>query len=214
MQESSWCYKATYSLDIRLPSCMPRQHTLFTVLPNLRNEWWGAGTRWDAPQKWLRVSVKQQNKTSYQTRFLTKADGARMGVGGRYLVTFSNEEIAIWDLGYTSHSSITLVASVGIDFNYSPLVQATEDGRGLILVMIYWNQTCSVFEIYAQSKEPYFIQIASHTFRCQVNLPYYYAPHTIVWCFEHYAHVNYIYPFRSLGLPRKLFKELVVSVQY
>ena len=65
--------------------------------------------------------------------------------GGRYLITYSNTHISIWDLGYTSDSTCKLLASVepgpaAVKSLVNCLVNQTSDGMGLIIaVMWVWK---------------------------------------------------------------------------
>ena len=59
--------------------------------------------------------------------------------GGRYLVT-AGILLRVWDLGYASTADCKLVASVGrggnSDFEFC-MVQATPDGKGLVILTTY-----------------------------------------------------------------------------
>jgi hypothetical protein len=53
--------------------------------------------------------------------------------GGRYLVTAGRYDLFVWDLGYVSTVDCKLIASVdNSDYEFC-MVQATPDGKGLIL---------------------------------------------------------------------------------
>jgi len=54
--------------------------------------------------------------------------------GGRYLVSFSPDNISVLDLGYTSSSECKLIASVVPEGgSYTCIVQTTPDGMGLAI---------------------------------------------------------------------------------
>ena len=54
--------------------------------------------------------------------------------GGRYLVSYSPDNISVLDLGYTSSADCKLIDSVGLEGVYETcIVQATSDGMGLII---------------------------------------------------------------------------------
>ena len=61
--------------------------------------------------------------------------------GGRYLVVAANNSLLVWDLGYVSNTYCTLIASdeVGLKggAHFPPIcmVQATQDGMGLIILV-------------------------------------------------------------------------------
>ena len=58
--------------------------------------------------------------------------------GGRNLVT-SGIGLFVWDLGYVSTLGCGLVASVGTgDYFEFLVVQATPDGKGLVILSSYW----------------------------------------------------------------------------
>ena len=45
----------------------------------------------------------------------------------------------VWDLGYISTADCKLVASVGLDVDFEFCeVQATSDGKGLLILSFYW----------------------------------------------------------------------------
>jgi hypothetical protein len=55
--------------------------------------------------------------------------------GGRYLVA-TTHHLFVWDLGYVSNAYCTLIASVGLDSNFSVCkVRATPDEMGLIILV-------------------------------------------------------------------------------
>ena len=57
--------------------------------------------------------------------------------GGRYLVT-AGKGLFVWDLGYVSTVDCKLVASVELgDYFKFLVVQATPDGKGLVIVSSY-----------------------------------------------------------------------------
>jgi len=86
--------------------------------------------------------------------------------GGRYVVghsSGSDDNISILDLGYTSSADCRLIASVGGEDVYVMWsqfrVQTTPDGMGLTIYSAN-EKSCSVYEIYPQSKTPHVTQIA------------------------------------------------------
>ena len=57
--------------------------------------------------------------------------------GGRYLVT-AGTSLSVWDLGYVSTADCKLVASVEVeDYCSHIMVQATPDGKGLVILFSY-----------------------------------------------------------------------------
>ena len=57
--------------------------------------------------------------------------------GGRYLVSAGNG-LFVWDLGYDSTGDCKLVASVGLGDKFEfCMVQATPDGKGLVILSSY-----------------------------------------------------------------------------
>ena len=57
--------------------------------------------------------------------------------GGRYMVT-AGSGLLVWDLGYVSTVECKLVASVGLEDVFEFLmVQATPDGKGLVILSTY-----------------------------------------------------------------------------
>ena len=57
--------------------------------------------------------------------------------GGRFLVT-AGYGLFIWDLGYVSTVDCKLVASIGLEYDFGLfMVQATSDGKGLIILWSY-----------------------------------------------------------------------------
>ena len=99
-----------------------------------------------APRRWIElcgafqkqhnISVMPQPRT---TRIIKDtANSIFIVPGGRYLVAAGNE-LSVWDLGYVSTVDCKLVASVGLENNFSFLmVQATPDGKGLV-ILLYQN---------------------------------------------------------------------------
>ena len=62
--------------------------------------------------------------------------------GGRYLVRCSHNDISVLDLGYTSSPDYNIIASVGPPedawaWRDTFIVQATPDGMGLIIFLVY-----------------------------------------------------------------------------
>ena len=58
--------------------------------------------------------------------------------GGRYLVSYSDVNISVLDLGYTSSADCNVIASVGLEGDDKDvIVQATSDGMGLIIFSTY-----------------------------------------------------------------------------
>jgi hypothetical protein len=58
--------------------------------------------------------------------------------GGRYLVTAGCNGLSVWDLGYVSTVDCKLLASVGLEDQYDLyMVQATSDGKGLVILTSY-----------------------------------------------------------------------------
>ena len=59
--------------------------------------------------------------------------------GGRYLVVVANERLFVWDSGYVSNAYCMSIASVGLEdasrYDLSCMVQATQDGIGLIILV-------------------------------------------------------------------------------
>jgi hypothetical protein len=57
--------------------------------------------------------------------------------GGRYLVA-AGKSLSVWDLGYVSVADCKLIASVEVEDHCDDLmVQATSDGKGLIILFCY-----------------------------------------------------------------------------
>ena len=49
------------------------------------------------------------------------------------------EDLCIWDLGYGSSVDWKLVASVGLDDEFEFfMIQATPDGKGLVILSSHW----------------------------------------------------------------------------
>ena len=64
--------------------------------------------------------------------------------GGRYLVVAAHKGLFVWDLGYNSNTHCKLIASGGVGLNSrlfgsSCMVQATQDGMGLIILVKPWR---------------------------------------------------------------------------
>ena len=58
--------------------------------------------------------------------------------GGRYLVTSDGGfSLSVWDLGYVSTVECKLVSSVDLENDGHMKVQATPDGKGLVILWIY-----------------------------------------------------------------------------
>jgi len=101
--------------------------------------------------------------------------------GGRYLVTAGDRLLSVWDLGYVSTADCKLVASVGLrDVFEFCMVQATPDGKGLIILLPYGNNRLSIFEIYPQSKIPLLTQIARLDWFPSEEYPVHLLPDTLI----------------------------------
>ena len=101
-----------------------------------------------APHKWLELCnafQKQNSNASISmlyprtTRIIEHGDSSQFFIvpGGRYMVT-AGEGLYVWDLGYVSTVDCKLVASVGLENEFQFLVvQATPDGKGLVILTSY-----------------------------------------------------------------------------
>jgi hypothetical protein len=100
-----------------------------------------------APRRWLELcgAFQEQNsdvsKMLYprSTRFIENASHAHLYIvpGGRYLVSVG-DGLFVWDLGHVSTVDCKLVASVGLEYVFnSCMVQATPDGKGLVILLSY-----------------------------------------------------------------------------
>jgi hypothetical protein len=109
-----------------------------------------------APHRWLHLCgvFKKQHPGDpgailrpRTTRFIMSVDMWANGTGpmlflvpgGRYVVVVANECLFVWDLGYVSNAYCTLIASVGLEFDYFDelvfMVLATPDKMGLIILV-------------------------------------------------------------------------------
>jgi hypothetical protein len=103
-----------------------------------------------APRRWLELCCKSQKQHSNdssemlhprRSRIIEDGGSERFFIvpGGRYLVT-AGDGLYLWDLGYVSTVDCKLVASVqvGLGDYFSFLeVQATPDGKGLVILTSY-----------------------------------------------------------------------------
>ena len=94
------------------------------------------------PRRWLRDAFQKQHSNDFgarTTRTIKDASKSWFFIvpGGRYLVT-AGIGLCVWDLGYVSTADCKLIASVvlGDDFE-SCAVQATPDGKGLVILSSY-----------------------------------------------------------------------------
>ena len=98
-----------------------------------------------APRRWIELCGALQKQHSNEmlhprtTRIIEDANKSFFYIvpGGRYLVT-AGIGLFVWDLGYVSTVDCKLVASVGLgdDFEFCE-VQATPDGKGLVILSSY-----------------------------------------------------------------------------
>jgi len=105
--------------------------------------------------------------------------------GGRYLVRAGNG-LYVWDLGYTSTVDCKLVASVGQgnDFEFC-LVQATPDGKGLVILTTYSTDHLSIFEIYPLNESPVLTRIAHLHWISSEENPAHLLPDTLICRVHH-----------------------------
>ena len=99
-----------------------------------------------APHRWIElcgVFQKQHYNDEMlhprKTRIIEDADNSNFFIvpGGRYLVT-AGHGFFVWDLGYVSTVDCKLVASVGVKDEFELcMVQATPDGKGLVILSSY-----------------------------------------------------------------------------
>ncbi|KAF8156063.1 hypothetical protein B0H34DRAFT_519878 [Crassisporium funariophilum] len=91
--------------------------------------------------------------------------------GGRYLVSFAQRWLAVWDLGAPLHFGyLQPLAVEPIRFFGTFLVHATPDGSGLRIMIAaplrvnvrYSDKEVSIFEIYPASDKPRILRIAYH----------------------------------------------------
>jgi hypothetical protein len=104
-----------------------------------------------APRRWIELCrrLEKQDINDLRpraTRFFDESIGPQLQTcqsfivpGGRYLVRNSPRSISVLDLGYTSSADCKLIASVVLDvavYGWNLLaVQATPDGKGLIVIL-------------------------------------------------------------------------------
>ena len=101
-----------------------------------------------APRRWIKLcgEFQKQNSDNFcetihprTTRIIKDAANLHFFIvpGGRYLVAAGNG-LFVWDLGYASTVDCKLVASVGLGDGYNVYgVQATSDGKGLVILSSY-----------------------------------------------------------------------------
>ena len=113
---------------------MPRQCSFSTEFPHSWYEWLGTWTSCDAPYRWIKLCTgfaKQHQDPDHHSGAILRPKTRRtiqrcfgrlntwetfstfLVPGGRYLVGYSNQEIFVWDLGYTLHANCKLLASAG-----------------------------------------------------------------------------------------------------
>jgi hypothetical protein len=101
------------------------------------------------PRRWLELcgafqKQKKQNSNLSKpyhprSRIIKDAANAHLFIvpGGRYLVSAGNG-LFLWDLGYVPTVDCKLVASVGLEDVFEHcMVQATPDGKGLVILSSY-----------------------------------------------------------------------------
>ena len=98
-----------------------------------------------APRRWIGMMLQKQHSDDFNmphprtTRIIEDVANSHYFIvpGGRYLVT-AGRGLLVWDLGRVSTADCKLVASVGLanDFGFLD-VQATQDGKGLVILTSY-----------------------------------------------------------------------------
>lgn len=134
-----------------------------------------------APTRWLDHVMRNNMKArGCCARTITPSEnpyfqGVYLVPGGRFLITFSEADLCVWDLGYSSSTILknTPIASASHIFNDIFAVVPTADGLGL---RIFANTICEtngwtdeesirdefwIFEIFPLSEKPKLSKIAS-----------------------------------------------------
>ena len=99
------------------------------------------------PRRWIGLCVRGalENKEptcggmlhTRQIRASVNLDHFFIVPGGRYIVT-ADRDLSVWDLGYVPTADFNLVASVDMeDYCEVMMVQATPDGKGLVILICY-----------------------------------------------------------------------------
>ena len=101
-----------------------------------------------APHRWIELCSASQKQQSNDFSEMLRPRTTRIikdtmiislffVPGGRYMVTAGNG-LLVWDLGYVSTADCKLLASVGLENEFQfCMVQATPDGKGLVILSSY-----------------------------------------------------------------------------
>ncbi|KAH6918126.1 hypothetical protein BKA70DRAFT_1416142 [Coprinopsis sp. MPI-PUGE-AT-0042] len=111
--------------------------------------------------------LPEKRSWSFNPRLKNKDVGLRslhLLPGGRYLITYQNDDVCLWDLGYgpvfPSLAPLACLHVEGIRGQYHvPSPCPTEDGKGVSLILLYASRTAStlaIYDIYPGVEEPKF----------------------------------------------------------